>query len=110
MSGMCRGLAGAVLLAGCGTDALSPRAPEAATLGSGPVARKVLPPISPSIVDAPISYALEPMLTALEQSVPRRFGDMQKQITVPSNTRQSFAFTATRTPFNVEFDGTRIKI
>ena len=110
MSGMCTVLAGAVLLTGCGSDALSPRAPEAATLGSGPVARKVLPPISPSIVDAPISYALEPMLTALEQSVPRRFGDMQKQITVPSNTRQSFAFTATRTPFNVEFDGTRITL
>ena len=98
------------LLTGCGSDALSPAAPIAAVPGSGPVARKVLPPISPSIVDAPISYALEPMLTALEQSVPRRFGDIARRITIPSNKRQAFAFAATRTPFAVSFDGTRLTL
>ena len=50
------------------------------------------------------------MLTALEQSVPRRFGDMTNRIAVPSNTRQSVAFAATRTPFAVAFDGTRLTL
>ncbi|MEQ1693200.1 MAG: DUF4403 family protein [Gemmatimonas sp.] len=101
---------GSIWLSGCGSDALSPAAPTAAVLASGPVARKVLPPISPSVVDAPISYALEPMLVALEQSVPRSFGNLTKRITMPSNKRQSFAFAATRTPFSVDFDGTRLTL
>jgi hypothetical protein len=103
-------MAGSMVVSGCGSDDLSPAAPMAATPASGPVARKVLPPISPSIVDAPISYALEPMLTALEQSVPRSFGNMARRVTMPSNKRQSFAFAGTRTPFTVAFDGTRLTL
>lgn len=94
-----------VVLAGCGSDSLTPNAPTAAQLKEGPVARKTLPPIDPSVVDAPISYALEPMLTALEQSVPRRMGDIEKRVSIPTNKRQSVAFAATRTPFDVAFDG-----
>ena len=110
MAVVCGCVWGTLLLTGCGSDALAPAAPVAASASSGPVARKVLPPISPSVVDAPISYALEPMLTALEQAVPRRFGNMATQITMPSNKRQSFAFAATRTPFAVAFDGTRLTL
>lgn len=102
--------AGLVLLAGCGSDALSPAAPAAASAGQQRVLRKALPPLSPSVVDAPIAYALEPVLTALEASVPRRFGDMTKRIVIPSNKRQSVAFAATRSPFVVEFDGTRLTL
>ncbi len=63
-----------------------------------------------SIVDAPISYALEPALTALEQAVPRRFGDLEKRIPIKSNKRQQVAFSATRTPFTVKFDGQKLTL
>ncbi len=91
----------------CGSDALDPDAPKSI---DGRVVRTELPPLSPTVVDAPISYALEPMLTALEQAVPRTFGDIEHRITVPGNRRQSFAFAATRTPFSVEYDGTQLTI
>jgi len=98
-----------VLLTACGADTLAPTAPTAGSAASV-VARMELPPLAPSVVDAPISYALAPMLTALEQAVPRQFGDMTRRIKVPSNTRQEFAFAASRTPFSVEFDGTRLTL
>ncbi len=69
-----------------------------------------LPEMPISVVDAPITYALEPALEALERAVPRRFGDIDKRLDVPSNARQQIAFEATRTPFQVSFDGTRLTI
>lgn len=63
-----------------------------------------------SIVDAPISYALEPALTALEQAVPRRFGSLDRRVQIASNKRQQVAFAATRTPFAVTFDGERLTL
>lgn len=63
-----------------------------------------------SIVDAPISYALEPALTALEQAVPTRFGDLDKRVQIPGNKRQQVAFAATRTPFAVKFDGQKLTL
>ncbi len=69
-----------------------------------------LPSMPVSIVDAPISYALEPALTALEQAVPRRFGSLDKRVQIASNKRQQVAFAATRTPFAVTFDGERLTL
>lgn len=69
-----------------------------------------LPDMPVSVVDAPISYALDPALDALERAVPRRFGDIDKRLTVPSNKRQQIAFEATRTPFVVSFNGTDLTI
>lgn len=96
---------GLVWLVGCGSSALSPDAPAAVRAMRTGATRPTLPPIAPSIVDAPISYALAPALRALEQSVPRKFGDINTRIAIPNNTRQSVAFAATRTPFDVRFDG-----
>jgi len=99
-----------VLLAGCGSDVLDPRAPTAmlSSTAQAPSARSAT--LGPSIIDAPISYALAPMLAALEQAVPRRFGNIERRISVPANTRQSFAYAATRSPFVIGFDGSRITI
>ncbi len=69
-----------------------------------------LPSMPVSIVDAPISYALEPALTALEQAVPRRFGSLDRRVQIASNKRQQVAFAATRTPFAVTFDGERLTL
>ena len=95
-------------LAGCGSAELSTTAPIASNAGQ--FTRKPLPPLSPSVVDAPIAYALQPALTALEQLVPQHFGDLTKRIPIPSNRRQSVAFEATRSPFVVAFDGKRVTL
>ncbi len=75
-----------------------------------PFARKPLPPMPSSVVDAPIAYSLVPALKALEELVPRRFGDLTQRIDIPSNRRQSIAFEATRSPFSVVFDGKRFTL
>ena len=97
-----------VLVTGCTSSELSTTAPTAAT--STAFTRKPLPPLAPSVVDAPIAYALEPALAALEAVVPQRFGDISNRIVNPSNKRQSVAFAATRSPFVVAFDGTRVTL
>ncbi len=95
------------VLAACGTQTLTVPAPVAR---SGEAALPPLPPLPPSVVDAPISYALAPALTALEKSVPVRFGDINHRIPIPSNSRQQVAFEATRTPFQVAFDGKQVTL
>ncbi len=98
------GIAG---LSACSAESLSPSKPTAR-----PGMRNIpaLPSMPVSVVDAPISYALAPALTALEQAVPRRFGDIERRIQIPSNKRQQVAFAATRTPFAVRFDGERLTL
>ncbi len=95
------------MLVACTPETLSVPAPAE---GSGAIAAAALPPMSPSVVDAPISYALEPALDALERLVPRRFGDIERRIRIPSNSRQRVAFEATRTPFAVAFDGDEVTL
>ncbi|WP_373065541.1 DUF4403 family protein [Gemmatimonas sp.] len=94
-------------LSACRSETLTPSAPT-----SRPGQRKIpeLPSVPVSIVDAPISYALEPALTALEQAVPRRFGSLDKRLPIPSSKRQQLAFAATRTPFLVKFDGQKLTL
>ena len=95
------------LLSACGTQTLSVQAPVAA--GSA-ISMPALPQMAPSVVDAPISYALAPALTALEKAVPRHFGDIDRRIPIPSNSRQQVAFEATRTPLRVAFDGKQVTL
>ncbi|WP_309673184.1 DUF4403 family protein [Gemmatimonas sp.] len=94
-------------LSACRSESLTPSAPT-----SRPGMRNIpeLPSMPVSIVDAPISYALEPALTALEQAVPTRFGDLDKRVQIPGNKRQQVAFAATRTPFAVKFDGQKLTL
>ena len=94
-------------LGACGQETLAPLAPVSS---GAAISRAELPPLPASVVDAPISYALAPALDGLERAVPRSFGDINKRITIPSNTRQQIAFAATRTPFDVNFDGKQLTI
>ena len=103
--------AGALLamcaLSACRNESLTPSAPT-----SRPGMRQIpeLPSMPVSSVDAPISYALGPALTALEQAVPKRFGSLTQRIPIAGNTRQHVAFAATRTPFRVTFDGEQLTL
>jgi hypothetical protein len=96
-----------LLLAACSSERISPLAPLAKGTAK---ARDTLPDMPLSVVDAPISYALAPAVEALENAVPRQFGDIDRRLTVGSNTRQQIAFAATRTPFEVSFDGRRLTV
>ncbi|HYW31753.1 MAG TPA: DUF4403 family protein [Gemmatimonas sp.] len=95
------------ILQACSSESIAPIAPLAR---SGATAVKALPDMPLSVVDAPVSYALTPALEALERAVPRKFGDIEKRLTIPSNKRQQVAFAAARTPFAVKFDGRRLTI
>lgn len=99
-----------VLFVGCGTSDLAPIAPRPLANSLATTILPALPPLPPSVVDAPISYALAPALDALERAVPRTFGDIEHRIVIPGNTRQQVAFFAKRTPFSVAFDGHRITL
>lgn len=100
-------MASLAIAGGCASETLSPLAPVSKGSAKAAVA---LPDMPLSVVDAPISYALAPALEALERAVPRKFGDIEKRLTVASNTRQQIAFAAARTPFDVSFDGKRLTI
>lgn len=96
-----------MVLAGCGSEKLAPVPPLYQNVSRSLPA---LPEMPLSVVDAPVSYALTPALEALERAVPRKFGDLAKRITIKSNTRQQVAFEASRTPFEVAFDGQKLKL
>ncbi|MES2521421.1 MAG: DUF4403 family protein [Gemmatimonadota bacterium] len=104
-----RTLASTLLLAltACTSESIAPIAP---LVRNGNTTVAALPDMPLSVVDAPISYALAPALVALERAVPRKFGDIEKQLEIPSNKRQKVAFAASRTPFSVQFDGKRLTI
>ena len=100
-------LAMLVVLAACGDPVTIDVAPPVARGGATAV---TLPPPPVSVVDAPIALDLRIALGALEQAVPRQFGDLDRQIRHPRNPRQRFAFEARREPFDVALDGDRLAI
>lgn len=67
-------------------------------------------PPAPSTVEAPILYDLAPALSTLEGTVPRSFGNIDERLESAKNKRLHFAFAATRSPFEVTFDGLTVRI
>lgn len=100
-------VAGVAVLAGCQPERLQTAAPKAVSDDMRPLP---MPELPQSVVDAPITYALDPALSALERAVPLRFGDLEKRIQIPSNKRQQIAFVAERTPFDISFRNMQLAI
>lgn len=69
-----------------------------------------LKPIEPSVIESEVRYDLAPALAALEQAVPRRFGDIGQRLDVETNRRLHVAFAATRAPFRIDIDGLRVTV
>lgn len=67
-------------------------------------------PLPASVVESQVRYELAPALTALERSVPRTFGDIDKRLPVASNRRVHVAFAARRSPFTISVDSQRVTI
>ena len=103
-------LASCGALASCSAVDLEPVAPHAIADSLATTKMPPLPALPASVIDAPITYNLASALQALEQAVPRQFGNIDQRLAIPSSARIHVAFHATRTPLTVAFDGRRTTI
>ena len=62
-----------------------------------------LPALPPGAIVAPLTLDLAGALKALEQLVPKRFGDIAKRVSLPGSRRRSYAYEVAREPFTVSF-------
>jgi hypothetical protein len=62
-----------------------------------------LPELPPGTIVAPLSLDLRGALRALEQTVPKRFGNITQRLAIPGSGRKSYAFEVRREPFTVSF-------
>ncbi|MBV6522083.1 MAG: hypothetical protein MNPFHGCM_02228 [Gemmatimonadaceae bacterium] len=67
-------------------------------------------PPAPSSVEAPILYDLGPGLASLENAVPRSFGNIDERLGSAHNSRLHYAFSASRSPFEVSFSDQTVRI
>jgi hypothetical protein len=72
--------------------------------------RDSIPPVPASIVDALVTYDLSTAVESLEAAVPRTYGDIEKRLPIASNTRVSFGFTVSRSPFRVRVIGQTLSV
>jgi hypothetical protein len=64
-----------------------------------------LPSLPTSTLDIPLTYDLSPVVKALNEAVPTKFGDIAERHEVKGQPRMHVAFEATRDPFRVSLDG-----
>lgn len=64
-----------------------------------------LPAMPLSIVEAPVTYALDTAIDSLEAAMPRTYGDLDLKIETANNKRVRFAFLLRRSPFRVRLHG-----
>lgn len=70
---------------------------------AGPL--NAVPKVPESTIEALVTYKLGTAVDSLEAAVPRTYGDIEQRLPIASNTRASFGFTVSRTPFHAEFAG-----
>ena len=87
--------------AACGERSRSIDAP--APLGEFNGDTDSLPALPPGTIVAPLSLDLAGALRALEQTVPKHFGNITQRLSVPNSKRKSYAFEVDRDPFGVAF-------
>jgi hypothetical protein len=63
-----------------------------------------------SIVDALVTYNLGTAVDSLEAAVPKTYGDIEQRLPIATNTRASFGYTVSRSPFRVRVVGQTISI
>ena len=59
------------------------------------------PGVPASTFDALVTYNLGTAVDSLEAAVPRTYGDIEQRLPIASNTRASFGFEVSRSPFRV---------
>ena len=66
--------------------------------------------VPPSILIAPVVFDLGPAIAQFEADVPHRFGSLDRRLRADSSARASVAFTASRSPFRVRVEGSKIVV
>jgi 16S rRNA (guanine966-N2)-methyltransferase len=93
-------LLGGVGLAACdGSPRLEAPTPERLAEATDPEG------LPTSLLQAPVVYDLRPAAEAMEDAVPRSFGDLEERLRHPDNDRVHVAFEAERGPFRWELVG-----
>jgi hypothetical protein len=69
-----------------------------------------MPAVPASIIEALVTYNLSTAVDSLEVAVPRTYGDIEQRLPIASNTRASFGFTVSRSPFQVRVTGQTLSI
>jgi hypothetical protein len=69
-----------------------------------------LPALPASIIDAPLTYDLTPIVAELERVVPKKLGDLNKKVPLATNKRVHIAFAADREPFALKLDGDLVRM
>ena len=64
-----------------------------------------LPSLPTSTLDIPLTYDLSPVVQALENAVPKKFGNLNERHEIPGQPRMHVAFEAIRDPFKVSLNG-----
>jgi hypothetical protein len=86
-----------------------PPSPEWDTDASG-TTFSTAPALPPSELNLPVRYELDPVLEAVERSVPTIFGDLSRQVEHPSLPTLRYAFEAQREPFHMELVGDTLRV
>ena len=69
-----------------------------------------LPEVPASVIDALVTYNLGTAMDSLEAVVPRTYGDIEERLPVANNTRASFAYAVSRSPFRARVVGQTLSI
>ena len=69
-----------------------------------------MPDVPASTIEALVTYNLGTAVDSLEAVVPRTYGDIEQRLPVASNTRASFAYAVSRSPFRVGVTGQTLSI
>lgn len=68
------------------------------------------PVVPASSIEALVTYNLATAVDSLEAAVPRTYGDLEHRLPIARNTRASFAYAVSRSPFSVRFNGQTLSI
>lgn len=69
-----------------------------------------MPRVAESTIEALVTYDLGTAIDSLEAAVPRTYGDIEQRLPIASNTRASFGFTVSRSPFRARVTGQTLSI
>jgi hypothetical protein len=66
--------------------------------------------VVPSVIDAVVEYNLDAAVDSLEAAVPHQYGDIEQRLPLASNTRVSYGYAVSRSPFVARITGQSLAI
>ena len=69
-----------------------------------------VPPLPASVVEAPITYDMSGAMDSLERAIPRHYGDITQRFQAGNNRRAHFAFSVSRSPFQLRMNGRTVSL